>query len=449
MFNNLIAKLNLSNIIRETSWVMAGNFVTIICSSIFTFYSAKVLGVEAYGLAALIIAGVALIQELFSFRTWEAVLSFGFKKIAESKDSFMRVFLSLVIFDFLIYLIVFILILLGNRIIERYLLDGLGHNFDLIIYALVTLFTFNKGTFSAYIRIFKRYDINSLINASISFSKLLFGVIFLTISPSLLSYFLANLITSLVSFLLYFIFFIKLSKKNGISIWGNFPNLKEFLEVMKEVKSFITTTYWVSTLKSITTRVTPIIIGRFLSLELVGMYKLARDITTLFTLAITDTIYNIAYPKISNLLVKKPNGLIKHIAFFILFGVFGVALYGIGIFIFGETILNLLFQEYSSVINVLKLVTIELFVLVHPSWMIPLIMCSGLEKHNLISRIINSFILVVFLLLLTPNYGLIGVQFAVIISSVVYVLYLGVISLMILKNVKAREFVTQGDGSFV
>jgi O-antigen/teichoic acid export membrane protein len=433
VIKDFIKKLKNSSLVKESKWLLIGNFSTMILSTFFTFFVAKKLGPSNYGVIAIIVSTVVIFQEVFSFRTWEAIIKNGTEKLNKDKNEFMKLFLSFLGFDFVLYLFVFLVILIVNPILNSLVLKGNGYSIEIFLYSIATVWSFNKGSHSAFLRIFRRYDVNSMINFFSGVLKLTVGVIVLSISSSINSYLLTLSIVSIFNSLLYFWAFVNISSKNGLSIYNNVPTIQYFVRTIYDSRRFLSSTYWVGSLKTISSRLSLIIISVFLSDAEVGTYKLFRDMISIYNLAVIDMIYNISYPRFASYLINGKNKILPLIKYLMIYGLVVLLAFFIGVSSLGSLIIGRFFSEFDSIQILLQLSVLELFFMTFISWMVPLMMCLNLTKDNLISRIVNVISLLVILPILTPKWGLIGVEISLIVSSL---LFMGYVLTVITKKVK-------------
>ena len=424
-----------SKIFNEAGWIMGSNLLGAFFSSVFVFFTAYKLGIKDYGTIAVVSSIVLLVQEILSFRTWEVIINVGYK-FKEKKADFFKIYKSFLYLDFLTVALSISILAIGS-----YIWTGINENENsltslILLYAFVGLITFNKNTSLALLRVFKKYKEIALLNISTNLLKMLLGFLFLTVSSTIESYIYLLIIVSFFSMILYFRLVKNtlgidrgMIKSNKISIYEIIGNFKKF-------KSLMLTSYWVSTLKTISTRLLVILMSVWFSKEIIGAFKFTRDILMVINLAFTDPLYNMVYPRMAQIKKNmKFTGLKKIITFSFIFSLIVSLGYFLTLITIGELLINSFFEEYSISISLLKVMSVEIFFYLQLSWITPLLMTLEINRVNIMSRLINMISLVILVYMTKDFLGIFSVQFSIIIALMIQCIYL-INHLNVYKNKK-------------
>lgn len=172
-------------------------------------------------------------------------------------------------------------------------------------------------------------------------------------------------------------------------------------------------------------------VSLFLNKESVGIYSLANQLISR-SIIIPDTIYTMIFPKVS----LSKNGNAKLIAqtsrYLVLISFFFMVL----IYFLSEPFINLFFSsEFSGAIILIKILTIGFFVRFITKIFVPYYLGVNLPSVPAIISFFGLLVNFFAIILLIPEYGLIG---AVIASVLGYVLSSFLISILFIKQSKLK-----------
>jgi O-antigen/teichoic acid export membrane protein len=172
-------------------------------------------------------------------------------------------------------------------------------------------------------------------------------------------------------------------------------------------------------------------VSLFLNKESVGIYSLANQLISR-SIIIPDTIYTMIFPKVS----LSKNGNAKLIAqtsrYLVLISFFFMVL----IYFLSEPFINLFFSsEFSGAIILIKILTIGFFVRFISKIFVPYYLGVNLPSVPAIISFFGLLVNFFAIILLIPEYGLIG---AVIASVLGYVLSSFLISILFIKKSKLK-----------
>lgn len=257
--------------------------------SIFSIsFITKGIGLEKYGFIVLIQGIVSLIDGVFNFQSWQGVIKF-FPQVREEKQKLKALIKFSYILDFFTALIAFIIIFLSSFWIGKFYNFQSYEVYLLMFFSIYIIFNI-QGTPIGILRSFDRFDY--LRNQRVIVA--LFNFIFLGIGYFLklkINYFiLIYLLTNILNAILLNFYALRELKRR--KIYGVF---KERLEFNKEFFKFICLTNINSSLDIPVQYFDNLLVGKMLSLEQLGAYKICKTIAIVLD-KVGTPLYQTLYP---------------------------------------------------------------------------------------------------------------------------------------------------------
>lgn len=397
--------------------------------SIFSIsFITKSLGMEKYGFIILIQGIVSLIDGIFNFQSWQGIIKFFPIVKNDEKELKTLIKFSYILDLFTAFLAFFIIFVFNSLIGNFYNFTG-EERIVLIIFSLYIIFNI-QGTPIGILRSFDRFDYlrNQRVIVAI-FNFILLGIGFLlklSIFYFIGVYFLTNVLNS---FLLNY-FAMKELKRRKIK--GIF---KEKFSFNKEFFKFTCLTNFNSSLDIPIQYFDNLLIGKMLSLEQLGVYKICKTIAVVLD-KVGTPLYQTLYPYFCERVIEKKyieifkkSLKISSFLFIIsLFILFFMNIIGFQIFskIFSNTILN-----YKLEINLYLLVKMlaTIFIVIHP-----LFLAMGYIKIETKIVFITNLLYLLVLFIFIKKFALIGVILAYGLQVFLILLMKGVIILKEINN---------------
>ncbi|MGH7908774.1 MAG: lipopolysaccharide biosynthesis protein, partial [Thermodesulfobacteriota bacterium] len=165
---------------QNASWLFGGKMLAGGFAAIQTVILARLLGVDNYGLLALIIAYVDVLNNFFDFRVWETATKYigTFWTNREREKTLSMIKLSYII-DILSGILAFIIAILTAKIASSYLIHSPNAYTLVWIYSLSLLIDTANSTSDAILRVFDRFKRIAFVSSFISLFKLILVVLFL------------------------------------------------------------------------------------------------------------------------------------------------------------------------------------------------------------------------------------------------------------------------------
>lgn len=395
-----------NNLFKNFAHLFSGDIIVSILSIFSIGFITKTIGLEEYGLIILIQGVISLIDGFFNFQSWQGFIKF----YSEKKDDKLEV-RKLIKFSYIQDIVTAGIAFVILNIIANFIGDFYNFNksqeFLLRVFSLGILFNI-QGTPIGILRSFNRFD-------RLRDQKIFVGVfnfIFLGIGMILnknMIYFIGVYLTSnILSGILINIFTIYELKKNNIR---NILSTK--IKFDKEFFKFNCLTNLNSSLDIPVQYLDNLLIGKFLTLEYVGIYKICKTVTLVLD-KIGAPIYQILYPSFCEEVKKYKKNVYMKKLFKISLGLFGViTLIFLLLNVIGFDILEIIFDKniknYKNQINFYYIVKGFgiIFVGIHP-----LFLAKGLIKKETFIILFSNSLYLILLYPLLKTFDLYGVILA-------------------------------------
>ncbi|MCI0454087.1 MAG: flippase [Candidatus Dadabacteria bacterium] len=399
---------------RNASWLFGGKTLAGVFSAIQTVILARLLGVDNYGLLALIIAFVDVLNNFFDFRVWETATKYigTFWTNGEKEKTLSMIKLSYII-DILSGLLAFIIAILTAKIASSYLIHSPNAYTLIWVYSLSLLIDTSNSTSDAILRVFDRFKRIAFISSFISLFKLILvflslylgmginGVLISFVSASFLGFFIRMWIVS------------KTLAENQLNSWWK-SNLSPVKNEWKGIAWFIGNTSFSGTVMMANESFMGVLfLGYFSGKEAAAYYKVAQSFVKLIS-RIMDPVYEAIYPELvristlnalkdfKRLLKYSTKNLIK----FTIPAAFAVLL-------FANPIISLIFgKEYLPAANTLRIITVAVLISQLTFWIAPALLAFGRPGLRTLMLIISNTSYIALLFLLVPKHSYIGAAFA-------------------------------------
>lgn len=345
--------------------IFSGDALASLFSIISVSFITKGIGVEKYGYIVLIQGVVALIDGVFNFQSWQGFIKF-FPEIKGDRERLKELIKFSYFLDIVTAFIAFLVLNLGSRFIGKIYNFNREQLFLMIIFSLYILFNI-QGTPIGVLRSFNRFDLlrNQRIITSI-YNFIMLGIgfffnlnlnffIFIFLTTNILNGILINIYTMLVL------------KNSNLLVF-----FKAKFKFDKEFFKFTCLTNINSSLDIPVQYFDNLLIGKMLSLEQLGIYKICKTIAIVLD-KIGTPIYQTLYPYFCEMIKEnKKREIVKK--FLVVSSILSVICFCIigSLNIFGFYLLERFFSElvgdYKFQINLYLLMRSlgTIFIAIHP-----------------------------------------------------------------------------------
>jgi O-antigen/teichoic acid export membrane protein len=405
-------------LLQNVGWLFSGNILATMLGLPETMIKARGLGVEKFGLLAVIIAYVTLIDQLASFRPWQALIKFGAESLKEERyaDFIGQVKLSLLL-DAIGAVSGTIIAEAGAYLLASWKGWSLETSSMAAVFSLSILFDFS-GTPTGILRLLDRFKLQATQNVLTSLLALAGAIFVYLFGGGIWGFLIVMLITSIFGNLLLLVMAYMALRKRRLTGYWRAP--------IKEWKSFIRFSLWTYTSTTLDLPVKQldiIIVSTVVSLEAAGIYKIIKQATQMLSL-LADPVYQAIYPQFAAMIANyDKKGAVKYA---IKIGTLLLTVTGIPAILLATTSfwwLGAVFGEGFasgaiplSIFLLLKIISIA-FVAIHP-----LFTAMGYVKYNTVILFFSDSAYLITAYLLGLRIGLIGLSIAYGFSLVIVVI---------------------------
>ncbi len=299
---------------KNAGILFSGNIVASAFGIVSLSLTARALGTESFGVLVMITTYVLIIDRLVNFQTWQAIIKYGADALAKKNyDDFK----ALIRFGFLLDG--------GTAVLGTILAASFAWFFGrmrgwndtnvlmAMLYSFTILFNIN-GTPTAILRLhdkFKALSIQRAIGAAI---KLIGCTIAFVTGAGLWSFLLVWAVTDIAGKLILILLSLIELKKQNLSGMHRLTSSTCIADRFKGIWSFVWTTNLNASIRMASREIDIMLVGGVLGLRAVGLYKIAKQFSSIITLAI-DPMYQAIYPELSKLYAK------RNIRQFVAFGI--------------------------------------------------------------------------------------------------------------------------------
>jgi O-antigen/teichoic acid export membrane protein len=405
----------------NASWLLGGKTLGGVFAALETVIVARMLGVDDYGLLALVVAYVDILNNFCDFRVWETATSYigGFWTRGERDRTLSMIKLSYVI-DISTGILALVITIITAKLASRYLVHSPQAYSLICIYGFSLLISTANSTSEAILRVFNRFKNIAFISSFYNFFKLVVVSIALYFGVGIKGVLFSYIAASFSGFAIRFFLVSRTLHENQLQGWWN-ANLGLIKDKRKEMAWFLSNTSIAGTLKMANDNYLGVLIlGFFAGKDAVAYYKVAKSVVKIM-IRIADPLYEAIYPelvRISSLnALEDFKNLIKNSAKNLMKFIIPIVVL---MLIFSDLIINLIFGKgYLPASNVLRIVAVGVLISQGIFWIGPALLAFGKPGLRNILGIVSSISYITLLFLLIPRFSYIGAAFAFLGQAVV------------------------------
>ncbi|WPF88372.1 oligosaccharide flippase family protein [Cyanobacterium aponinum AL20118] len=435
--------ISIRTLLKHSSYLFMGSMGSMVLRLVQNILVARALGPSQLGAWSTIVSFCSIIQAFSSFRTQEALTKYLVEFKTNKEDAKLELLLATaMIIDIGTALLAVIVVTLLAPFVASNLTQGEGKPILFLLYAISFLSNSFNNTWYCVARDLRQLGKQSLRQIILTVLQVI-GVVLLYAVGNLTIYSLALLIAfnSIINFISVF-FFLAPELKKGYNIdildlpWTSYG--KSFKE-LKEFWHFLSYTYVSTTFSGIIKNVDIIMLGRFSTNFDVGIYQLAKSLTSVVQIAI-QSLASVVYQDFNELIAHKKSNIIlnellkiskKLISLQIIITV--IILY------FAPTIIKLIYGEnFIATYPIFAIFMIDAFVGAFLFWSQSLVISLKGYVYKLKVTIYSIVIYFILIALLTPTFASIGMAIAYSITFVGVNLAFAVKSISMLKKMNGK-----------
>ncbi len=408
----MTANIRFKNFLKNSGYVLTSSTFVQILVIIQGILMARILGVKNYGIYTAVIASASFINKLVDFRAFEAVIRFMAKytEANEQKKAVSALSLSGMV-DLSGGLMFFLLMLFLSGFFAEKIVKAPGAKTYIILYSLYLFVLTTNSTIGGTLRYLNKYS----VDAAYGVAKAIFlfaGIIillFFTKHPLIAFFYLYVSMAFVFLPVKYGIFIYFLKKKDMFALdWFRFWKYLNKNEI-KEILKFLLHTNISSSLYLSVKFADVLIIGYILNPYSVGIYKVAKSITSVLR-RIVNPMYVAIYPELSNIFAQHNRKefktfIAKILRLTLVLLVPALLLY----IVFTKQIIVLLVSaKYTSSVNIARIMTFGVAIDAMFFWLYPALLSMSMTGEYVKLTLISTVLFLLAGIPLTRQWGAVG-----------------------------------------
>jgi len=398
----------------NASWLFGGSSTAAIFAAIETVVLARMLGVSDYGLFALIVAYVEVINRFFDFRVWETATKYigTFWTGGDEAKTRSMIKLSYLI-DISSGILAFLIAILGANLANDYFIKSPLAYTLICIFAVSLLIDTANSTSDAILRVFNKFRNLAFITSFQTFARLVLVTITLLLSMGVEGVLLSYVVASFIGISIRLWAVSKTLNENRLRGWWS-AKLAPIKDQWKGIAWFLGNTSFTGTLRIANENsIGILLLGYFSGKDAAAYYKIARTIIKLMT-RFSDPLHQAMFPELVRFssinAMKEFQSLIKYSLKTLLKFTFPI---GIFTLIFAEQIITIIFgNKYLPALTTLRVMTIAIVISQLTFWTNSALLAMGKPGLRNILSIASKASYIAFLFLLVPRFSYLGAAIA-------------------------------------
>lgn len=406
---------------KNASWLFGGKSASGIFTAIQTIVVARMLGVSDYGLLALVIAYISVLNMFFDLKVWETATKYIGTYLEKGESDKTRSMIKLsYILDIGSGVVAFIIAILSAKLISAYIIHSPDAYILIWIFSISLFIDTANSTSDAILRVFDRFKSIAFINSFQKLFRLIVVVALLFGGFGIKGVLYGFILASFIGFSIRMWIVIKTLNENGLEGWFS-ADVGLIKDEWKGILWFLGNTSFIATLKTGNERYMGImILGYFAGKDAVAYYKIASTVASLAN-KVVDPLYEAIYPELvkfaSSNAIKDFKRMIKSTTKSLVLIIIPLTVI---IIIFAEPIISIVFgKDYVPATNALRILAAAVLIVRFTFWINPALLSMGRPGLRTILGVISTSIYLALMFLLVPEYSYIGAAFAFLGYSVV------------------------------
>jgi len=399
---------------RNASWLFGGKTLAGIFSALQGVVVARILGVSDFGLLALTIAYVDVLNNFFDFRVWETATKYigTFWTNGEREKTLSMIRLSYTV-DISSGILAFIIAVITAKIASARLIHSPQAYMLIWIYAFSLLIDTANQTSDAILRVFDRFRRIAFVSSFSYFFRLVLISVVLYLGMGIKGVLFSYVAASFVGFSIRLSIISRTLEENGLERWWR-SSLSLIKGQWKEIAWFLGNTSLTGTLKMANDNLLGILVlGYYSGKEGAAYYKIAKSFVRIM-IQLIDPLYEAIYPELVKMFSIGATGDLKRLLKTSTksVGKFMIPIATL-ILIFSGYLIELIFgKKYLPSSNTLRIVTIAILISQLTFWTSPALLAFGRAGLRNLVAAVSTAVYIGLLFLLVPKYSYIGAAWA-------------------------------------
>ncbi len=424
---------------KNAGILFSGNVSSAIITLVALGILTRSLGLEQFGIYALITAYIGIIDRLVSFQTWQALIHFGARNLEANESGRLTSLLSFgYILDFASSLLGALFAVLGIMFIPS--LFGLQNVDSHILFLASAVLLFNwVATPTAILRLFNKFYYQAIyLNLSAIIKLVGYALLLVAGSTSLIHYLSVWIISTISGRLFLFGVSLLEVKKNGLFKSGHL-NFKDLFTETPGLWRFVLTTN-LDGIVRIIRDADIFIVNHILGASATALYKIAREIARIPT-QLTGPFYQAIYPELSKLASAKNWPVFQKLMTQSSISLGGLILFGwVGFIVIGSWFISIAFgADYIGAYGVASWCIGAIVTWSFAQPLAPAMMALGKVQTNLYIHLTTSLAYVVILWFSAHHFGLNGAGIALFVFYNLWSLSMLIFFKKTIKGIKQNE----------
>jgi O-antigen/teichoic acid export membrane protein len=393
-------------LLSNTGWLLSANTASIALAFVQSIIVARALGVEQYGVLALITTYTTTVNQLVDSRVWETAIKYviQYKERGELGRATAVVKLCYLV-DAVTGVLAWITLLLTASWAARLFVKDPAATGFIELYAWSVIIAVPLGTSSALLRIGNHFDWLAYQNAGVSFIKFAGVLGAILIGGGIKEILFVYLVAAMTGAVILVAMSIKVARQIGLITYADAP-LSLLRSEYRQIVPFLLITNANALFKLLQRNADVLLVGYWLTTVEIGYLRLARSITDLMNFPV-NPLYTVSYPEIARLWHQQEFDmlwqLVRRISLYAAFvALSALAVIGVGGgWIIGFTV----GPQYLPAFPVLLWLALATAVAIATSWAYPLLLAMGGASSSLLAIALGVLGQLAILLVLLPKLG--------------------------------------------
>jgi len=417
-------------LLKNAGKLISGDIIASILNLVSVALSARVLGPSNFGILALIQTYITIVDQLFNFQSWQALIKYGSDALVNNNlVSFKRLLKFGFKLDVTTAFLGTVAAILGAFFILPFF-DWSEDVTDLVIlYSLVILFNIN-GTPTAILRLYDRFDLFAYQKIVVAVVKLLSVAIAFFYNAGLYEFLLIWIISDFLGYVILIAFsFYELKRQ---SLTGFFKSNAKLVTLdIKDIWTYVWTTNLHGSVRMVSMQFDTIIVGALLGNIAVGYLKVAKQFAQILS-KLSQPIYKSVYPELAKIWAGHNRIEFKKLILStcIVSGSLGLVVWIIFLIAGGHIINISVGPEFIAANRLVQVYMLAVVISMLTLPLTPAMLAMGLPKVSFNAILISTLVYFPFLYLFVVKLGIVGIGYAYILFYCIWML----IMFVILKN---------------
>ena len=434
---------SLNKVLKNAGVLLSGNMAANILGFISLAIFTQSQGAVIFGYYVLFLTFIEIIDKIFNFQTWQAFIKFATDfQVKNEKHNVVMLLKYSFLVDFISLMVAtLVAFVLSFYAVEFFEIPQEFH--PLLLFMTLTILFRSVEISTGIFRLFDEFKIQAKITFyAAAFKLILYGLLAskVSIEPSFEAFVYAAVFSQFITMIMKFVYAKKILNKNEIKLIDIIKE-KINMPLMKELKifSFVIYKNFSVSIRLISRQLDVVILGKLYSPEIVGIYKIAKEVANLIA-KLTDPIYQAIYPEFAKLIAsaRKVEAYKMAINISIYSGLSALVFYILFI-IFGKWGIPIAFgQDFIGAYEITLIYYIAILIAILSLPLVPLMDSIGLVKYTFRNQFYATVIYIIVVYPLISEYGAIG-------AGITYIIYylswsiMAIIRLHINNKLTTRE----------